>query len=253
MIPARNVEDHFIAALTDSVAGPLVAGGLGVFIRVVDDDLSETDLYHRWAESEGIVGVILLGQGQIEARVRLLNELGMPFVAVAERGSAGDFPAVVVDDAETARVISTFLTTRPHERAVYFAGSFDPAEAASRAQVFGIGGEIIQAKHDGDAARAARSIIEAGPATLLFDRDTQAVAVATSLREHGVEMKTQVAIMSLTDSALCRSSDPSITAVDRRGSEIGELLGRRMLATIAGGAIGIDHAPVPFIVRRESA
>jgi len=253
-IPADSTDDHFVAALVNALAEPLIADGYGLFTRVVHDAASERRMYRLWAASDGIAGVVVLGAGRGDERVKLLRSLGLPFAAVVDVSQHGDFPAVLVDAAASVDVISGFLASGRHERTVYIATPGDSVTSQARARAVGDRFEIVHVERDAAAAVAAASaILATGPATLLFDSDVHAAAAASTFISRGLIMPDDVAIVSWTDSALCRSATPSLTAVDRRGGEIGRLLGHRMLATIAGGEAPADRAPDPFIVRRESA
>ncbi|GAB3601060.1 substrate-binding domain-containing protein [Microbacterium tumbae] len=254
VIPADGAGDHFVSALRQAVAEPLIAAGFGLFTRVVEDAEAEKGMYRRWADSEGIAGVVMLGGHDDAERIALLRALRLPFAAVVPSDEAGDFPAVAIDVAESVAVISTFLTGRRHERTVYVTASLDTVTSRSREKAMAEDVEVVQSGGSTrNAVAAAMSVAESGPATLLFDSDVHAHEVITVLLRAGRRVPEDVSVMSWTDSALCRSSAPAITAVDRRGGEIGEMLGRRMLATIAGGAPVVDRAPAPFIVSRDSA
>lgn len=254
VIPLEDANDHFVAALRQAVAEPLIAAGFGLFTRVVEDAEGERDLYCRWAGTDGIAGVLLLGGHDDAARIALLRELGLAFTAVISSLDAGDFPAVVIDTAESSAVVSRFLADRQHARTVYITASLESVPAQGWESMSIEQPEVI---HSGgspeNALAAAMSALKSGPATLLFDSDVHAHTVLTGLIASGRRVPEDAAVISWTDSALCRSSAPAITAVNRRGSEIGDLLGRRMLATIAGGSSTHDRAPAPFIVSRGSA
>jgi DNA-binding LacI/PurR family transcriptional regulator len=253
-IPAGSAEDHFVAALVHSLAEPLIAEGIGLFTRVVHDDASEERMYRHWAESEGIAGVAVLGARRDDPRIGLLKKLGVPFAAVVDAGSTGDFPSVMVDVAASVTVVADFLQGRGHVRVVYIVGPTDSVTSRSRATAAEERFEVVHTERSSDAAvAAALNVIEKKPATLLFDSDVHAVAALAAFSARGIRVPDDAAIVSWTDSSLCQSTSPSITAVNRRGSEIGGLLGARVLATVRGAAVGSDDAPHPFLVLRESA
>jgi len=254
VIPAGGAGDHFVSSVRQAVADPLIAAGYGLYTRVIDDADAEAETYRRWAASDGVAGVALLGGHDDAQRIGLLRELGLPFVAVVPSDDVGDFSAVAIDVAESVGVVDAFLSGRRHERAVYMTGAMD--SVTSRSREAALAGRVEVVRTDGDVDKAlvaARAVIEDGPATLLFDSDVHACAVTSDLLAAGRRVPEDAAILSWTDSSLCRSSVPAITAVDRRGAEIGEMLGRRMLAVLAGGAPVVDRAPTPFIVSRASA
>ncbi|WP_248240090.1 substrate-binding domain-containing protein [Microbacterium kunmingense] len=253
-IPAGSADDHFIAALVHSLAEPLMARGIGLFTRVVHDPASEERMYRHWAESATIAGVVVLGSGRDDPRPRLLQSLGLPFSAVVGSEEVGDYPAVVVDVAESVTVVAEFLASRGSQRTVYITAPSEAVTSRSRAVAAEEWFDVVHTERDPAAAvAAATSAISAEPSTLLFDSDVHAAAAIAAFAARGLRSPDDVPIVSWTDSSLCQSVTPSITAVNRRGSEIGALLGARMLASIDGGETGWDAAPPPFIVRRESA
>lgn len=253
-IPAGSADDHFVAALVHSLADPLIAEGLGLFTRVVHDDASEEQMYRHWADSDGIAGVAVLGAGRDDPRIDLLNKLGVPFAAVVDADDAGDFSSVVVDVAASVTVVADFLQGRGHDRVVYIVGPTDSVTSRSRAAAAAERFEVVHTERASDAAVvAALNVTDKEPATLLFDSDVHAAAALAAFSARGIRVPDDVAIVSWTDSSLCQSTSPSITAVNRRGSEIGALLGARMLATIGGAPAASDDAPHPFVVLRESA
>ena len=66
-------------------------------------------------------------------------------------------------------------------------------------------------------------------------------------------MPEDVAVLCWTDSVLCQSAQPMITAVNQRASELGALLGDCLVRAAASEAPVIIRAPEPFLVVRESA
>lgn len=247
-------DDHFIAALVESLAEPVIAQGMGLFTRIVEGIDAEVELYDHWARTKGIAGVVLLGGGRDDERIATLRSIGMAFAAVVDVRQAGGFPAVAIDVASSVTAIGDFIAEREPARVVYITGPMTSAMSPSRSEVFAERYAVMHSdRSPASAVETAGRAISAGAATLLFDSDAHAAAVVSAFTGRGLRMPEDVAVVSLTDSALCRSASPSITAVDRRGGEIGRLLGARVLATIAGGPIETDVAPLPFIVKRESA
>src|SRR5690606_19612504 len=132
VIPAGGAGDHFVSSVRQAVADPLIAAGYGLYTRVIADAEADADTeprraaaaetYRRWAASDGVAGVALLGGHDDAQRIGLLRELGLPFVAVVPSDDVGDFSAVAIDVAESVGVVDAFLSGRRHERAVYMTG-----------------------------------------------------------------------------------------------------------------------------------
>lgn len=257
-VPARSMEDHFVTALVRALADRLIEAGTTLVTRVVRDDAAEEHLYQHWADVGGVAGVALLGVRTDDPRVPHLRSLGFPIAAVVDASQTDGFPAVVVDVDASIMVLRTFIAARGHGRAVYIVAHEDRDTAPSRTVVedteMDDSFDVVHTAHAVEAAVAAASTaVTGGPATLVFHSDVHAVAALTALRCRGLRIPEDVAIVSWTNSTLCQSTSPSITAVNRRGAEIGRLLGERMLGAVAGDMSTLDRAPRPFVVLGETA
>lgn len=258
-IPASSIDDRFVATLVHALANPLIRDGVSLVTKVVQDRGAEEQLYQHWASVGGIAGVALLGVGQNDARVDLLRSHGFPIAAVVDTAVVAGFPTVVVDFDLSIEVLRAFLETRPHRRTVYITSVENGAALSARitatanAERDGLF-EVVHAEPSFEAVMTAASASVAdGPVTLVFDSDVHAVAALTSFRSRGIRVPVDVAIVSWTNSALCQSASQSITAIDRRGGEIGALLGVSILGAIAGDRQAQARAPRPFVVLGETA
>jgi DNA-binding LacI/PurR family transcriptional regulator len=258
-IPASSMDDHFVLALVQGLADPLIAAGMSLITKVVPDEESEERAYRHWAKAGDVSGVVLLGLGPDDPRVAQLRSLAIPLAAVVDATVPVDVPAVVVDSDASIAVLQAFLETRPPRRTVYITGPADRPNGSSRPIAMepariGDAFEVIRTEHNAEAAVAvALECLSAGPATLVFDSDVHAAAALAAVRADGLAVPDDVSIVSWTNSVLCQSASRSITAIDRRGGEIGVLLGERMLAAIAGEPAARVPAPGSFVVVGETA
>jgi DNA-binding LacI/PurR family transcriptional regulator len=151
-----------------------------------------------------------------------------------------------------------FLAARGCERVLYLPGSEASDVSALRAAAFAgrpadVQVDVVRTELDPDAVVAAvRPRVATGPLTLVLDDDEVAVAVIDALQEQALRVPEDVGVVSWTDSVLCQSNDPTVTAINGRADEVGTLLGRCLLqAAGAPGAIVLT-APPPFVVARAS-
>lgn len=258
-IPASRSDDRFVVALVHSLADPLIRNGVSLVTKVVHDQESEFELYRHWAEVGGISGVALLGIDVDDERVDVLKALGFPIAAVVDTSVSVDFPVVVVDFDASIDVLRTFLSTRPARRTVYISAIDEVsttslrAAATEKAAIDGLF-DVVLIEHSVQAAiDAANAAVTDGAGILVFDSDVHAAAALAMFRARDLQVPDDVAIISWTNSALCQSASRSITAIDRRGSEIGAMLGERMLGAVAGGRPTRERAPRPFVVVGETA
>lgn len=249
--------DPVASAIVRAIAGPLLAAGMRFITRSVDDEESELRTYRLWARVGGIAGVIVLGAREEDARIRLLRQIDMPFVALAPVADDADYPAVTVDAAAASRALAAYLDGHPARRWVYVTAQSEPDPLVSDAGSAAGGGdrriEVVQtADVVADAARIGAESSPEAPTVLVFDSDHDAVAALDALEEHGIPVPDAVSLICWSDSLVCQSASRPITAIDRHGREIGALLGTAALAAIHDGDVPPVSAPEPVVVVRET-
>ncbi len=257
------LDDTLTVALVQALGDPLADAGVRFVTRVVEDAEEELAVYPAWQRSGSVDAVALFGVGAADPRIPLLRDLGLPFAAVADASRADGYSAVVFDTAETLELVRAYLAETGRRRIVYIGGPEGASTPDSRAAaiaekpgeppievVRARPDEAVKAALDALAAPAAR---DAGSSVLLVDSDVVAVAVQAALREQGLRVPDDVAVLCWADSVLCQSARPAITAVNQRASELGALLGDCLLRAAASDAPVIVTAPKAFIAARESA
>lgn len=255
-LPSHRVDDRFVTALVHALAEPIIGAGRSLVTRIVPDAAAEQALYRHWAQVGGVDGVVLLDAGPDDARVALLRSLRFPLAAIVDVVAEPDFPAVVVDFDASLIVLRSFLASRPERPAVYISGPrgnevsvLDPDESTEGDRLL----TTVRAETAEQSAAAVEQAVERGPVTLVFDTDSWAVAALHAVGERGRRVPDEVAIVSATNSALCQSSTPAITAIDRRGDAIGAQLGRLVLEAVAGTRATREPSLEPFVSVGETA
>lgn len=251
--------DPVASAIVRAIAGPLLAAGMRFITRSVDDEESELRTYRLWARVGGIAGVIVLGAAEADARIRLLRQIDMPFVALRPADGEADYPAVTVDMDAAARALVEYLRGHRARRWVYVTGQEAPEEFPVDAESGDADATERRIETDrttnvvAGALRIARESSQEEPAALIFDSDHDAVAALEALQEEGIPVPEAVSLICLSDSLVCQSASRPITAIDRHGREIGGLLGTAAIAAIHDGDVRPVSAPDPVVVVRETS
>jgi DNA-binding LacI/PurR family transcriptional regulator len=247
--------DPVASAIVEAIAGPLVAAGMRFITRSVDDEESELRTYRHWARVGGIAGVIVLGTVDDDPRIRLLRQIDLPFVALARTDLEVDYPAVTVDPSAAAHALTAYLGGHDAQRWVYVTDQQQPeplvehgpaSETPEDRRAF----EIVRTS---DVVREAVAIgtVAEQPTVLILDGDRDAVAVLEALEETGAAVPETVSLICWSDSLVCQSASRPITAIDRHGREIGELLGTAAIDAVNGDGARVA-APAPLVVERET-
>jgi DNA-binding LacI/PurR family transcriptional regulator len=249
-------EDRYIGSLVHALGDSLAEAGTRLLARVANGPEAEADIYHFWHAAGGMDAVALLGVTKDDPRVRLLRRLGTPFAAVADSSRVEGFSAVVVDNAAMVGEIRRFLATRGYSRAIYVTGFEESDTANIRAAAFGGDDDVEVVRAERSVRAAVEAAVEAlreDTAAVIFDTDIAAAAALEAFAEVGKSVPDEVAVLSWTDSLLCQTSVPPITALDRRAADTGSLLARCLLETLSSNQPIVLNAPLPTVVSRESA
>ncbi len=180
----------------------------------------------------------------------------------------GDLPLdrLHVDNVRAAEAATTYLIRRGHRHLAMIAGRGGPREARllgfRRAlESYGLrpSGDVIQDGDDhagGGAAAMGRLLMLADRPTAVFAaNDVMAIGAMLTLREAGLRVPADVAVMGFDDIPMATMVSPPLTTVaqypERLGARAVELLVQRLSGRVVGGGRSIE---MPFdIVVRASA
>jgi DNA-binding LacI/PurR family transcriptional regulator len=250
-------DDRYVSGVVHALGDRLTEAGTRLIVRVADSAESESDIYHFWHASGGPDAVALIGVTGDDPRVRLLRRLGTPFAAVADRSRVDDFSAVIVDNIAMVDEIRRFLASQGYAHALYVTGFEESETGGIRGTAFDDGKDDVEViRSEGGVAATVAAAVAAlrdDISAVLFDTDAAAVAALDAFRQLGKRVPEDVAILSWTDSLLCQSSEPPITALNQRAAETGSLLAECLLKTLRTPGPIVFTAPPPTVVQRESA
>ncbi|MBA8989460.1 DNA-binding LacI/PurR family transcriptional regulator [Curtobacterium pusillum] len=245
--------DPVAGAVVRAVAGPLVAAGKRFVTRSVPDEDAELRVYRLWARTGGVAGVILFEVTADDPRPPLLRQIDMPFVALAPSTLSVDFPAVVVDRAASSAALAAFLDGYPARRRVSVTGTAPAEPLGDELGADDAEAEVLRT--DDIVGASVRLGVEArdrGRTVLIVDGDHDAVAVLSALQNADIRVPEDVALICRSDSLVCQSASLPITAIDRRGREIGAVLGEAAIRAIDDGVLHPISTPAPVVVARET-
>jgi DNA-binding LacI/PurR family transcriptional regulator len=250
---------RFIAGLEGELAGRRIA----LLLQVVEDHRAAIEAMRLcWAERR-VDGLVVTDLWVDDARVPVLEELGVPAVLVGRPRGDSRLPAVGTDDE--AAVVSgvDYLVALGHRRIARVAGLavLDHTQvriAAFRAAVRGHGlGEphVIETDFTGDdGARATRALLSRRrrPTAIMFDNDVMAVAALNVAQEMGIAVPGDLSIVAGDDSQLCVLVRPALTALSWDIQAYGVHSARVLLDMIDGGSPGSHQESAARLVVRGS-
>jgi DNA-binding LacI/PurR family transcriptional regulator len=180
----------------------------------------------------------------------------------------GSSPAVVVDADNRAggRAAVEHLLGLGRRRLVVLTGPQDMSSGRDR--LAGARDAWAAAGHDteglvvafGDyseasGGRAMREVLDTGvvPDAVFAASDLMAVGALRVLREAGLRVPDDVALVGFDDSPVCRHTDPRLTSVHQPVEGMGRVMADLLLARIAGQDVPAETVLPTRLVVRDSA
>ena len=192
-----------------------------------------------------------------------LAAYGKPVVTVADHcGLSGSAHVVKCDNRGAAEALARHLADLGHRR-IAFAGSLSNPDYRERFQgcrdaleAYGIRMDTDQVYDVQAGDAAARMMLEDGlPYTAVFAAsDLIAAALINRLREAGVRVPADVAVVGFDDSGIVRSTRPPLTSARQPIIDLGRIALRRAIEMLDGriGRTGETVLPVRVIIRESS-
>ncbi|MFW6724997.1 LacI family DNA-binding transcriptional regulator [Streptomyces sp. MAR4 CNY-716] len=248
--PARilGVEPFFME-LVSGVESALSERSYALMLQMVDAHEREIEAYERWWGERRVDGVLLVDLHAEDARVPVLETLGLPAVALGPPDVSGPIPAVWSDDGESVREIVRYLAALGHRRIARIAGFAHLAHTAVRDRAMRAACReaglpepaVVHTDYTGDeGARAARRLLvePERPTALVFDNDIMAVAALSVAHELRLDIPADVSVVAWDDSPLTQVVRPALSAVTRDIAAYGARAVEALLAVISGESVG---------------
>lgn len=243
--PTLGVEPFF----TQLIAGlerELSAAGVALLLQVATDHDHAIAAIRQWWAERRIDGVILTDIWTDDARVAMVEELGIPAVLVGRPRPGGLVPAVWSEEGQGVHAIMDYLVALGHRRIAWVAGlaALDHTEVRRQAYVAALAkhglGEPITISTDYtrlQGERATRRLLTMAdrPTAIVYDNDVMAVGALPVARELGLSVPEDVSIVAVEDSELCVLVSPAITALSRDIAAFGSLAARTLLDRLENG------------------
>lgn len=249
--------------LTGIEAGLRHDPGTALMLEMTDDRHAEIETYRTWWAERRVDGVIVVDLREPDPRLAVLEEIGMPAVAVGSPSPGDRLPCVWSDDAAPMREVIGYLVALGHRRIAHVAGCADLLRTAQRdrafreaAEEFGLErADTVHTDHSAEqGARATRRLLSTvdRPTAVIYDNDVMAVASLAAAQEMYVDVPGELSLIAWDDSQLCQLVRPGLTAVNRDVPEQGVRAVATLQALIRGEEVTDVRAPLPVLTPRGS-
>ncbi|MDD3154556.1 MAG: GntR family transcriptional regulator [Victivallaceae bacterium] len=204
---------------------------------------SDTD-YLNVGPNDALQGVILIDPQMRDARFLILQEKKFPFVVLGNPSMPG-IPFVDNDNVKIGYLMAAHLLERGYRKIALLNGPLHFTNTEDRSQGFRQALTeygIVQPKplighaafQDQAGYAATQKILQNHPDALICADDLQAAGALRAIREAGLRLPDEIALVCANNSTFTRLTVPPITAVDIFPEEIGRQVAQKLISQITG-------------------
>lgn len=267
-----------IACIVPDIANPFyptlmrgiqsITDGLNYDVIAVNTDgLPERERHFlEWSRQgrvDGVIGVFFT----LRARdLRPLVDAGVPVVRIESSKKHGGEIAVddiFVDSHAAARAVTNYLIGRGHRRIAMIAGRGGPQSVRVDGYRAALGEAglpdhvVIEGEfNETGGQRAAESVLASGyaPTAIFAANDLMAIGAMQALRDRGIDIPGQIAVVGFDDISAARLVTPSLTTVAQFQGDMGVKAAQILMERLRGSRPGAGTAlEMPFsLIERGS-
>jgi LacI family transcriptional regulator len=222
----------------------------------------------RFLLERNVDGVIIAGKvtGKL---IDYIDALGIPIVLVDYDSKKRRHSTVVTDNRAGARMATEHLLDLGHRSVAFIAGDIEHPSIAER---FG-GFQDVLHEHNivpdprlivvdqptlwvDDGAEATDKILQHGkfPTAVFAANDSMAIGCARLLRDRGLKIPADIAVVGFDDLEMSSHLDPPLTTVRVLKEEMGKLAVLRLVEMIRSKSRAVvnTHVPVDLVIRAST-
>lgn len=239
----RVVEDTpFFPLMIAGVEQECRACGMEMIMCNLDKRDSSYEEQARWLQNDKASVVILLGTELMDEDLDLIRGMTSPFVVIDYWKEDMSFNAILINNADSARMATEYLIGKGHREIGYLRGSMrikpfrsryvGYQTALSKAQLPLQKEYIVSLSVDMDGAYADMKRYLAGnpklPTAFFADNDIIALGAMKAMSECGIRVPEDVSVIGFDDLTFSSISSPSLTTLRVPKQEMGRLAVRRL-------------------------
>lgn len=261
--PQIVAADPFYAAFMAGVESVLAAEGRVLVLSVVPDAETEERTYRTLLADRRVDGVFLTDLRHGDARLGLLEQLGLPAVLVGHLDEPVALPSVNLDDTSGIRAAVRHLVDLGHRRIAHVAGDGRFLHARRRHAAFTAAmaaagfdpSQVVETDFSmsgGAAATRALLTRPARPTAIVYANDPMAIAGLGVLQSRQIDVPGEVSIVGFDGTELARNVHPALTTVESDPEQWGAAAAGTLLRLVADGRADDVELPAARLVLAES-
>lgn len=243
--PAMLGIEPFFMSFVAGIEQVISDRGYALLLQVTPDPDREVQTYREWWSAHRVDGIFVTDLRVDDARLAILEEIGMPAVVVGDPAYANGLPSVGSNDAAAAHAAIERLAELGHRRVAHVAGPQRFVHTRVRSEAMAVAsadlgvelvGEVNTDYSIASGAHACEELLRLAqpPTAIVFDNDLTAVGGVRAAAALGVGVPHDLSILAWDDSPLCEFTAPALSALSRNVSEYGAEAARSLLRVVGG-------------------
>jgi LacI family transcriptional regulator len=241
---ASDVSSPFIGEMAVAAEDFIHGCGCSMILYNTHDDVSREAAYFNDAVERAVDGVIFVSATDENTGVAMLEQAGIPFVAVDRIPDPYSGPCVILNNQQAGVLAGRHLTDLGHSRIAHISGppwvrmtrerglGFEQAVKAgcSQAQIMAVTARDWSSEQ---GYHSMQQILESGfePTAVFAAGDLLAIGSMHSIRQAGWEVPGNVSVVGMDDLTIAEFQNPPLTTIRQSITELATL-GAQMLFDI---------------------
>jgi DNA-binding LacI/PurR family transcriptional regulator len=258
-----SVADLFGLEILGGISSGLYANGYDMLVVHVDPNSSEWA--HQYLDTGRVDGFILMTSTRKQNHIRLLVEMGAPFIVWGVPQPKQNYCSVTGDNFNGGKLATEHLIRSGKQRIAFLGGPADELEVQQR---FGgcetalrEVGRSIDPKliaygdfSNTSGAQAMQKLLEQAPNldAVFVNSDLMAIAAMDAIRETGRRVPKDVAVVGYDDLSIAEHSNPPLTTVRQNIPLAGKMLAQNLIQYLQTGVVTNMSIPVALVVRKSA-
>ncbi|HEX9653012.1 MAG TPA: LacI family DNA-binding transcriptional regulator [bacterium] len=237
-----------------------------ILLTTVSNTFSTNEI-PRFLLEKDVDGIILAGRVSTKL-IDYIQKLALPLVLVDFYVPRSRASTVLIDNEHGAFEAVTHFIRHGHRRLAFIGGDLNHPSISERLQGYlraleesgiefipelAITDEIYTGSEDGHKAAKKLLAVNPRPTAIFAANDAMAIGAMKCLKEHGLRVPEEVAVIGFDDIEDDFHIEPHLTTMRVPKEELGALAVRRIVEMIEAGKPGIttNHIPVELVVRKS--
>jgi LacI family transcriptional regulator len=267
----HELKSSFITSVLSGIEKITTEAGYNLIITHSSESFEKeienaNNLYHK--RVDGIIASLAFNTTDLD-HFKQFEEKHIPVIFFDRVDESGNYPKVIIDNYKggyqaTQHLIDQgckriAMVTATLQRNVYSQRHKGYMEALEKNNIpYKKDYVLVKDLSDQSGIEAALQILKMKPMPdgLFITNDYSAAVCMHKLKEHGIRIPEDIAIVGFNNDSICNVVDPQLTTIDYPGIEIGEITARNLINHLKGvsniNGINTNIVRSDLIIRKSS-